>query len=327
MGSTWIAIITLLLIIGGLVAYIIVDATRQRRARASVRSWLSNWEIVFCFSVATLTSGLEITHRLFPNLLSEWVADIFPSATLIVLSVFAIAIYRDRIQRTDLIDEVRLATEGSGDVHIYTSWNEQEVENLIASARSKLVVVDTWFDEAVPLAHLISRARKHARRLKVDIYMADKAAGYGGQRLREIGEQRLQNINGGIFEGVKGDDEDAFKKAYAALFDAAIASLGIYFDDPRVKLTIYTHRLMPGLRLTVIDDFKYIFSWFPVGSVSVRNVCFCLQADSVSRRVLDAIEQLRTQLDEIRDSKNSKQYPIRKSDDQQKAQPTPTDTL
>jgi hypothetical protein len=297
----------------GVIAYTRQARQLRVRLRKLVREWFGNFDLVVCQIVSAVIVALELAARVSPTVAGWAINDLVPGAILVVLAVFSIAILRDRRQRGELLDEIRLATEGSGDVRIYTSWNEQEVENLIASARDRLVIVDSWFDEAVPLAHLVSRAKRHAGQLKVDVYMADKDGDYGARRLQEIGIERLKYFEPQIVERMEKGDINAYKDAYAALFDAAVASLGIYFNDPDVDLTIYKHSLMPGLRLTVVDELKFIFSWFPLGSVSVKNVCFLLAADSISRRVRDAAEQLRGQLDQIRDANNSTQYDLLKN--------------
>jgi hypothetical protein len=275
---------------------------------ARARQWFGdNFEAALSLVVAFVIGVAEILHALISS--QPWSPDLTRGLTLVVLATLAYAILRDRKQRGALIKEVRLATEGTGDIRIFSSWNEQEVQNLIASARKSITIVDSWFDEAVPLAHLIDRAKSQIPQLKVDVFMADKDLPYGAQRIKEIGSERLQRIN-------EGDND--FNKMYRELFDVAVKSLQIYVSDSAIdrereagdaarsstSLTIYAHALMPGIRLIVIDEAtenaKFIFSWFPLGSVSVKNVCLSVSKDSVSERDRLTARHLEGQLKVIR---------------------------
>jgi hypothetical protein len=276
----------------GVFAFVLVWAgARHRSLRDRVEYLAGNLETALPLFFAFFVGALVILDRLLV-LKIDWLGDLANALTLIVLSGLSFAILRDRQQREELIQEVRLATEGTGGIKIYSSWNEQAVQNLITSATTSIVIIDTWFDEAVPLAYLIDQAKKHAGQLSVDIYMADKAEPYGSQRLREIGEDRIKRIHR--------EYNESLPKSYERLYDIAVTSLQIYVNDKDVDLTIHAHRLMPGIRLIIIDDLKFIFSWFPLGSVSVKNVCFCVEADSVSDRDQKAVEHLRSQRNAIK---------------------------
>jgi hypothetical protein len=227
---------------------------------------------------------------LFLQLLQRFAADKLEggdiaSYILVVLVAIAITLLFDNSNREKLIREVRLATEGTGDVKIFSCWNEQAVNNLIASAKRSVIFIDSWFNEGVPFSYLTGRAKQaHGAKLTVSIYLVKKNGPFGSQRLREIGEDRLHEVmpynNGDL------------AKCYDQLFDNGIAELLLNANDDAVDLHLYEHDLMPGIRLVVIDNDKYLFSWFPLGTVSIQNICFCLSTDSVAERDQIAISGL-----------------------------------
>ena len=285
-----------LILIASILAWRIFNGTIQdfRNARRPV-----NFGEIVAFILTFGLGVLEIAHsKIAPY---PWVQDFAFGIMLVVLAQLSLYLVRDRIHREELLKEVRLATEGSSDIKVYTSWNETKVQELIATARNSISIVDSWHDEPTQTTRIIKLASTGSRQLKVDIYMADKEKPYGEQRLKEIGEDELKAIAKSV--GCE------FEDLYGKLFDAAVAELQIYLRyDKDVELHLHKHSLMPGLRMVVVDDAIFVFSWFPVGSVSVKNVCFSVSRDTPSDRSQHAVRQLRSQLKQI--IAHSKEVPL-----------------
>lgn len=281
---------------------------RQRIKRAVIYT-LDNLETVLKLILSVVVTAVVIADTFFVELSEKW-PSLFPKlpeiigvAVLLVLGLNAVEILKDRGQRNRLIKEVRLATEGVADIHVYTSWNESKVQDIIASAQRSILIIDSWFDEAPYFTHLIEKAKQHVgAQIEVTVCMADKEGdNFGAQRLKEIGQVRLHEIFNRVYHKVAnmGTSNDMFRRVYEQYFDDSVSALLLYLGDPKVKLRVFAHRLMPGIRMTVVDDTIYLFSWFPIGSVSAKNVCFCVSTNSVSTRSQLTAKVLRTQIDAI----------------------------
>jgi hypothetical protein len=249
------------------------------------------WSLYVVWLTSALAVSLPIALKWLHGM-DEHIPSLEPTTALeygilAVLNSLAYSIYKDRQLRSELASKVDSLKEGTGVVSIFSSWNDSGVKALISSATESLVIVDTWYDEATELARLIADAKAHAPGdLKVDVYMLSEASPFGEQRKREIAGGRPIDSSGA---------------AYAQSFGEGVAALrGNVGAVPGVRLALYRYTTMPGLRLTVVDERKYVFSWFPFGTYSVNNVCLMISTDAVSRVGLEAITCLRRQLKGIK---------------------------
>jgi hypothetical protein len=243
------------------------------------RLWRAQWERrnLYVVWLATLLAvSLPLIFALVQTIALAY-------GILAILNFLAYSMHKDHELRQRL--ESRLDTLGQemSSVTIFSSWNDAGVRALISSATTSIVIVDTWYDEATELANLITKAMPHVNgQLRVDVYMLSESLPFGGQRKKEIA------------------DTGSSGAAYAQSFGEAVAALnGNVGKLPNVKLSLYKYDTMPGVRLIVIDDQKFVFSWFPLGAYSVNNVCVFVSTDSVSKGDIDAIKCLRRQLERI----------------------------
>src|SRR5262245_2993045 len=197
---------------------------------------------------------------------------------------------------TGLVDEIaRLSAENSRlrelsstGVKIYKHWQAKEVQAIIASAKESITIVDSWYAEAPSLGGLIeNQIGRESRKLKVTVYMLAPELPFGAQRRAEFDGQ---------FDGQSSD----WGEKYRSKLTDATESLERHIKDIKgAELNIFHYRIMPALRLFVIDDKEYIFSWFPMNSPSADIACVHLSLHSASENTIRAIEKLRFQLNEI----------------------------
>jgi len=170
-------------------------------------------------------------------------------------------------------------------IQSYGSWQDDAVSEMIVAAAQKLVFVDTWFDEGTYFWKLIRQRKQRfpGEKLQMDLYLLKNDV-FGGQRLGEIRDLPLV---------ARRAHAGALEENYKTAFEHGINEARDYLRDDTIELRLFGYDLMPGLRLMIIDDENYIFSWFPVGGMSVGNVCFCLSAASTSESDKLAIESVK----------------------------------
>ena len=222
-------------------------------------------------------------------LLTPHLQEKLASLTLVVLSAFAFLIGLDRLKLIQLTKLLRPLAHNATSIRVFKTWHDQWIFDQISSARKSIVIVDSCFDEPTMLSILVDRALEHGvERLDVSIYMLDPDEPFGAQRLLEIG---------GRWGGLDAAELGAkYKEMFQVCVDSIRTNLSNFLT---VKLKIYKFTTMPAMRLFIVDDIKFIFSWFPANAVAPANVCFFLSAGSPLGADCEAVQCLQKQLEEI----------------------------
>ena len=206
--------------------------------------------------------------------------------TLTVLSLLAITSLGNRYRLEHTLEKLKLMPLGpSPSLRTYSHWNVKEVYDVIRSAKESVVIVQTWVGEAATLSsHIREASHQTSKGLKVDIYMLDPDRPFGGQRIAEA-------------NGYQDGTEMVWREKFREKFKDVPETLKRHLSGAQnVNLTIYKYATMPALRMYIMDDREFIFSWFPVNGPASQSVCFHLAANSAIGEDLLAVERLRSQL-------------------------------
>jgi len=176
----------------------------------------------------------------------------------------------------------------TGEIRIHENWTG-EVYEAFAKARKSIVVLTSWVIDAATLADKISTAcEKTNKTLDVDIYMLDPGKPFGAQRYGEIHEA--------------GKDQDWYqdphcKDWYRTTFETAVKTFKHRLNKTKnVRLKFRMYATMPHVKICVIDDETFFFSWLPADEASTKNACFELSDKSADDDVRYAIGKLREHL-------------------------------
>lgn len=212
----------------------------------------------------------------------SWVARI----NLAMLGLLATAMLGNRDKVEQVLQKLAQMPRGLlPGATIYEHWMVKEVYDVIRSAKESVVIVESWVGEAPTLSGCIKHASRHSSgRLKVDIYMLDPDKSFGAQRRAEV-------------DGYSNGADMEWQKRFQEKFEDAAATIQRHLSGVQnIDLTIYKYATMPEIKMYVVDDEEFIFSWFPVDGPSSDNVCFHLSASSPIRENLLAVDRLRNQL-------------------------------
>lgn len=230
------------------------------------------------YATITVALGLVIL-----NLIGFNQQTLIAPITLAVLGLLSIAILGNRYRVQELLQKMSQMPAGlASGVKIYEHWRAQEVHDILRSAKSAVVIIDSWIGEATTLAGCIRDASiKASGRLTVHIYVLDPVKPFGAQRRAE-------------YEGVFDSVEKVWRDRYEIKYQDSIEALQSHLSKlNNINLNIYTYTTMPEIRLYIVDDEEFVFSWFPVDSPSSDNVCFHLSENFANRENRSAIEKLR----------------------------------
>lgn len=212
------------------------------------------------------------------------------SITLAVLGMLAIGTLVNRHITEQVIARVsELTANRESHVRAFSNWRVDEIREHLLSAKSSIVIIESWVAEAATLAGYIRDASQRTRNtLKVEIFMLDPEKPFGAQRRAEV-------------EGIVSGNDTIWKQKYLNKFDESIDVMQRHLADAKnIDLKIYKYPTLPEMRLYVIDDADFVFGWFPFKSPSTENVCFYVSKYSKIKESLIAIESLQKQLNEIR---------------------------
>ena len=235
--------------------------------------------LVWVLGIAVLT--LRFTSPFRSELYDKW-TDGVAMATLLVLNVLAWALHRDRAARSTLLHNISLLLSRSSAVRVFDSWQNPEVLEVIKSAHHSIVFVDSWFDEWSSFPPLIRYAAA-SNKLDVTLYQLDSSKQFGAQRLVESrGEAEVRDNHLTEFQELMTHGFAELKRSCK--------------DIPNATVNARTYCLLPSIRLIVVDDAKFLFSWFPLGATSQNNSCVLLSVGSQYPADLSTVEHLRRQL-------------------------------
>ncbi len=208
--------------------------------------------------------------------------------TLTVLGLLAIAILANRYRLDESLKQLsKLSQNYYSDITIYEHWRVPEVHNILRSAKKSIYIVDTWIGEAITLLGCIGDAsRKSREKIIVNFYILSPEKPFGGQRFAE-------------YEGQLEDTKTSWQQKYLKTYNWTITTLQKHSSELDIDMSIYKYINMPSIRLYIIDDEEFVFSWFPADSPSSENVCFHFSETSENKEIHYAAEKLRRHLQGI----------------------------
>ena len=206
-----------------------------------------------------------------------------------VISLLAVVILIEQMKRDDLVAEVRLLAGNGSATKPMPTWSEPEVLNRIASARTRIDIVDTYYDEGPILATLVRKAiDAGARHLCIRVFMLSPDKPFGGQRLADLSASNRKKST------------SVLEQEYRRLFENCVASLEHQLRGfSNVSFEILQYTTMPQLRLIAVDDFAFFFGLYPINGVNPAHVCFYVPASSLADNDQLVVEDCRRQLREI----------------------------
>jgi len=223
------------------------------------------------------------------NLLGITRPSITSAITLTILALLASAALVGRHKNEQILEKLsELSSKTSIGARIYKHWLAKDVQDVIGYAKRSITIIDSWFGEAAFLAAYIAREeRSLGVKLKVNVYMLDPDLPFGAQRRAE-------------FDGNCDGTSQEWREKYRSRFIDSVETLRRHLSNiDNLELCIYKYRTMPEIRMYVVDDREFIFSWFPVNGPSAENVCFHLSSTTASEGTFRAIERLRLQMNGI----------------------------
>lgn len=210
----------------------------------------------------------------------QWFFTLVLSSLLLLM--WQMTEYRRFIERTDrnfeIVHDV-LRKELQKPIRIYNHWRVKEVCDLIASAKESIVIIDSWFGESPALAGCIKNSAQPLPLLKIDVYMLDPEKPFGAQRHAEwAGQVRATERSPDDFRAKFNDSIQTFRAHFSGM--------------PTVSYSFYKYPTLPEIRMYIIDNKHFIFSWFPVYSPSAENICFHVtEQDDLTSEVVKALRK------------------------------------
>lgn len=176
-------------------------------------------------------------------------------------------------------------------VVIHEHWSG-EIYEIVASARKSIVILTSWAIDSPTLGDKIHDACKRARdEINVDVFMLDPDRPFGAQRYGEVFESDSEPQN-----------LEDWSQQYKARFESACKDFTRKLrKPPNARLKLYKYPLMPALKLYIIDDEKFFFSWLTADGGSTNNVCFELSSLSNDPNILYAKEKFRAHIEALRE--------------------------
>lgn len=144
-------------------------------------------------------------------------------------------------------------------LRIYLSFFADGVSDLFKSVSKSIVIIDSWFGDSTFLASCIQDSKARGDEVKVDVYMLDPDKPFGGQRFAEWKSMQYAN--------------EETERGYLVKFQETIVTLNAHTAMiPGVNVTYYKYPTMPAIRMFIVDDKEFLFTWFPVNEGSIHNV-------------------------------------------------------
>jgi signal recognition particle subunit SEC65 len=186
-------------------------------------------------------------------------------------------------------------TESSASqIHVFENWKESA--ELIATARSSIVVIDSIvFLDLEWITDLIAQAAAHARNadLDVSIYMASPSKAFGAQRFREMGEMENNRTAIQFFQDeVSGKEQ----KGYESLFEKVESRIRQQLGKCLKKFKVFEYLCMPSIRIIAIDGARFVFGFFPLFDRNPDFPCFFLDKESATKTDAVLLERLANQI-------------------------------
>ena len=211
--------------------------------------------------------------------------DLTASITLAILGLLAIGTLSNRHRLERVLSERSPLPGVTG----YEDWTHSKVYEAIRSAKSSVVIVESWFGGVQELAsHISKAAEKAATVVRVEVYMLSPTKLFGAQRLAEVDEAYERNS-----AQLQSQFRDAVEHSRTQLKRWLL-------DKPQIDLKIYTYDTLPEIRMYVIDDKEFLFSWFPLGRPSTQVACLHISESGASGVSVKIAEDLRDQLRRLR---------------------------
>lgn len=167
----------------------------------------------------------------------------------------------ESLKRIDLLFQAYIL-----DFKIYEKWTDSEIHNLLKSAKKSIIIIDSWFDDASILSALRNCEINSDSKLLLEVYMADP------DQLHPHGFYRYLQIYG--HKSSPNSDREKFAD-YKAKFNNCLRNLSAHVDKlPYINLEVRKYSIQPVIRLFMIDQKEFLFTWFPPHRPSAGNAYF-----------------------------------------------------
>jgi len=187
-----------------------------------------------------------------------------------------------------LLREIQLGVKHSP-VRIHKRWTDGEIYTALAEAKKSVTIIGTWAVDSPTLGDYIRQAcEREKNKITIDVYMLDPDKPYGKQRYIEVYSESAKRLN---FEC-----EEAYRTKFKDAADNFRIRLG---NLENAHLTIYKYPTMPSIKLFIVDNEKFFFSWLSALEATTPNVCFELTVKGSNEESYRAIEKIRNHLQKL----------------------------
>ncbi len=192
-------------------------------------------------------------------------------------------------------------------VQVLDRWGHEY--GLIAQARVSVLVIDSYFSEYGRLGSALrARSRTQREPLDVEIFMASPDYDFGAQRFREMTSMPVfRSTKGGpqpLSDQLTDKQREDYEFHFHYLEQGAMAAAQPYAgsNEHPGSVKIYEYRCMPGLRIVVIDNFHFIFGWFPLFAQNPAHTCFYLRDENLEGADAALLDDINMQIKNVKEA-------------------------
>lgn len=264
-----------------------------KNKRQIFKGYKTNYGVLFGVFVAWAVPIIILLKNTFPNQFHS-IAPEQPSTLL--LSYILI------IQSVLIGFMMKMAGSSEPEVLPYRrmKWTDEEVFSIVASAKRKIIFIQTWYPDAALLAgRIVEKCKTEDKKLNINIYELLPSSQHALERYallygvdltnQEEYAKAIKMVEGHV-EVSKDDFELRFNK-----IKEHISEINYYYYD-----------LKPTIKAYVIDDKKYLVGWFSELEPSTGTDCFLLESKTEDPLLVEIINQVKEKLQLIK--KNSSKY-------------------
>jgi transcriptional regulator with XRE-family HTH domain len=193
----------------------------------------------------------------------------------------------------------RPVAKPSSSLQILERWGAEY--DMIAQAETSVLILDSYFSEYGRLGSALrARSRKHPKPLDIEIYMASPDYDFGAQRFREMTAVRALAPAKKPQRLLRDQLTDKEREDYEHHFHFLEQSIAAAVRPFAPEFKIYEYSCMPGLRVVVIDEMKYVFGWYPLGAQNPAHTCFHLKFENLGGADASLLYDLQDQINNVK---------------------------
>ncbi len=147
----------------------------------------------------------------------------------------------------------------------------------IEKAQESILIIDSFFANEHGRLHpaLAKNAARRTKLLRVSVYMTSSEREFGAQRMRELDSSGKLKLNASFAERITQDEFRRYKEKFRGL-TGPIRRSG---DGLNAKVALFEYFCMPSIRIILVDEVHFFWSWFPLGAQNPGHVCLYLHDD------------------------------------------------